>query len=330
MRETQLARMGAQGFVMIALCLCACLQDFDKFRVQEDGGGGVGGMGGDLSSTTTTTSATGGMGGEPSTTTTTTAGGMGGEGGTGGSDPCSPTQKLCEGECVQVNDPDFGCSAEDDACTPCAFDQASAICEAEQCALGTCDADFEDCDSDPLTGCEASLLDDVDACGGCLSPCGSITAASCNMGVCEGPCGPIPPSGLFVCWVYDTLPVPPNQFVGLAGGTADPDQGETIEEKFLDPWCVNPNMGEPFVLCDLGPAEPNWNIQFRGGLHIAPSSGTITGTWDCSTDSCGGQVYVYEDGTEIGSMISDVVTGVITVIPHFNPPGLRNVRVTIP
>jgi hypothetical protein len=145
-----------------------------------------------------------------------------------------------------------------------------------------------------------------------------------------GPCGPIPPSGLFVCWVYDTLPVPPNQFVGLAGGTADPDQGETIEEKFLDPWCVNPNMGEPFVLCDLGPAEPNWNIQFRGGLHIAPSSGTITGTWDCSTDSCGGQVYVYEDGTEIGSMISDVVTGVITVIPHFNPPGLRNVRVNAP
>ena len=281
-------------------------------------GGGDGG-GGQTSSTTSTASVGGDGGGGGDASSSVSAGGSGGG--------CDVGEKDCDGTCVDVDDPDFGCTPTE--CAPCDLVGATAACQSGQCVIGECLDGFDDCDNEVNTGCETDLMNDLDHCGACNDSC-SVTGADCAIGICTGPCGAVPETGLHACWVYGTLSVPANQFVGLAGGVADPDQGETIQNEFLDPWCVNPDMGEPFVLCDLGDAQPNWDIQFRGGLHISPGSGTITGTWDCGTTTCGGEVYIYLNKEEVGSLVEDVAEGTVSTIAHFNPPGLLNAKVTAP
>lgn len=173
------------------------------------GTGGTGGTGttGGTGGTTATggtagTTATGGTGGAGGTSTTGGTGGAGASGGTGGTGmpdasagsggggagpgdagpdrgpTCTAGQKLCNGSCVATNDPANGCA--DPACTPCAFPNATAVCNTSgQCAIGTCSPGFGNCSTtDPKDGCETDLSK-ADTCGSCTTKC-DATAPLCS------------------------------------------------------------------------------------------------------------------------------------------------------
>jgi hypothetical protein len=91
------------------------------------------------------------------------------------------------------SDPLNGCETAVDAdpqhcgsCTlVCAFPHADAGCAGGICTLGACDDGYEDCDGQPLNGCEADLQHNPDTCGSCSNVC-VVQGGSpvCNAGVC--------------------------------------------------------------------------------------------------------------------------------------------------
>jgi hypothetical protein len=141
-----------------------------------------------------------------------------------------------------------------------------------------------------------------------------------------GPCGPIPATGLSLCWTYGSS-VPASQYVGFAGGTADPAMGQTIQTVFFNPRHVNPTIDQPYVLYDLGNPSEDADIQLRPALFSAPGNSSLPGTWDCGSSACSGDGYVYLNGIEIGSYIDGIADGALSTVPHFDPPYLLNLKV---
>ena len=88
---------------------------------------------------------------------------------------CPSTQKVCDGICVPKSDPTQGCSRQ--TCAPCVLSHATATCDADgQCAVGTCDGAYADCDNTAINGCEVDLDTDKDNCGRCLRKCEDVAA----------------------------------------------------------------------------------------------------------------------------------------------------------
>ncbi len=79
------------------------------------------------------------------------------------------------------------CGACDAACPEGPAGRAS--CVMGSCGL-SCDAGMEDCDGDPITGCEADPMTDIRNCGGCGIRCAPRpnTAATCIAGSCGVEC----------------------------------------------------------------------------------------------------------------------------------------------
>ena len=104
-------------------------------------------------------------------------------GGTPGPDAggCAAGQALCNGQCVDANNPAFGCGS----CTSCLLEQATAKCEAGACVLDICQGGFADCDGQG--GCETSLgtAQDCGACGKACNP-----GEFCDAGSCAAACPP--------------------------------------------------------------------------------------------------------------------------------------------
>ena len=92
------------------------------------------------------------------------------------------TSKTCGSLCVSVNDPEYGCAAED--CTPCSLASAIPACMNGACAIFTCDPNRADCNLDPTDGCEADLLSPA-TCGSCENAC---PAAPHAISTCSGMC----------------------------------------------------------------------------------------------------------------------------------------------
>jgi hypothetical protein len=83
---------------------------------------------------------------------------------------CALGQKLCDGACVSVDDPLFGCGPT--SCAPCELDHTTATCAATGCAVGTCDTGYADCDQSAGNGCETDLSLPAH-CGTCNTTCSS-------------------------------------------------------------------------------------------------------------------------------------------------------------
>src|SRR5690606_31622137 len=77
---------------------------------------------------------------------------------------CPPDRKLCDGACVPLDLPGYGCAR--DTCAPCDLTNASAKCEAGACAVDICVGSFADCDLLPDNGCEVNLNSSAQ-CGVC-------------------------------------------------------------------------------------------------------------------------------------------------------------------
>ncbi len=100
---------------------------------------------------------------------------------------CSPGY----GDCDRV--PGNGCevdlSVDPQHCGACGAlcvtANGTAACRAGACAVGSCNAGFEDCDGMPANGCEADTRNSVTDCGGCGTVC---TAANGTAGCASGAC----------------------------------------------------------------------------------------------------------------------------------------------
>lgn len=104
--------------------------------------------------------------------------------------PCGTEQKACEGACVDMSDPAFGCGAE--ACAPCDVANATAACAGTQCVIASCTGTFDNCNNSSDDGCESDPMTDPSNCGGCGNACIAPHATpTCEDGTCAvGECAP--------------------------------------------------------------------------------------------------------------------------------------------
>lgn len=79
--------------------------------------------------------------------------------------PCSKygtNTKYCNGKCVYVDDPAYGCRA--DTCMPCIVAHATAVCGDGACVIAQCMDDYLDCNAKASDGCEYEPPNDGDTC----------------------------------------------------------------------------------------------------------------------------------------------------------------------
>ncbi len=107
--------------------------------------------------------------------------------GTDGAAQCGPGTKLCEGNCVSVDNPSYGCSGTD--CAPCQITGAAVYCKNLTCTLDECLPGRLDCDLNSSDGCEIDPATDVQNCGTCGNTCdASNGTSSCVAGTCDVVC----------------------------------------------------------------------------------------------------------------------------------------------
>ena len=86
----------------------------------------------------------------------------------GDTDTCPSGQASCNGLCESTAIDPANCGA----CGTNCLNNASAICNAGTCMLGTCNPGFGDCDHNPSNGCETNLHTSSN-CGSCGNACSS-------------------------------------------------------------------------------------------------------------------------------------------------------------
>ncbi|MFI5298457.1 MAG: hypothetical protein ACHREM_10185, partial [Polyangiales bacterium] len=80
------------------------------------------------------------------------------------------------------------CSACADKCAPA---NAAGACVTSACTIGTCNPGYQDCDTNPVNGCEINTAGDASNCGTCGNLCtypnaGALcTAGVCGLGACN-------------------------------------------------------------------------------------------------------------------------------------------------
>lgn len=130
-------------------------------------------------------------------------------------DSCDADYGNCD------NDPSNGCEqglASDiqncGACgNQCSYPNATAVCTAGSCEMGSCLAGFADCDGLASNGCEVDTRSDAQNCGGCGNVCDLANASeSCAQSQCQvaschadfGDCDAAPANGCEVSLTTDT------------------------------------------------------------------------------------------------------------------------------
>jgi hypothetical protein len=105
-----------------------------------------------------------------------------------GSKPCEVTPG--DFRCVSTTDPEYGCAR--DSCVPCTLAHAVEVCGGDgECAVGTCEPEFQNCDLVAKNGCEVDLTASYANCGHCNNSCGDALrdmpralSAQCAAGRC--------------------------------------------------------------------------------------------------------------------------------------------------
>jgi alpha-tubulin suppressor-like RCC1 family protein len=97
---------------------------------------------------------------------------------------CGAGQKSCNGTCVSIADPLYGCT--DTMCVPCSVAGGAAACHGKVCKLASCSAPKADCDSSVGTGCETNTQTSAAHCGACGQACAA--GKVCSAGSCKAEC----------------------------------------------------------------------------------------------------------------------------------------------
>jgi hypothetical protein len=92
---------------------------------------------------------------------------------------CGPGQQMCNGSCVSLADPLFGCG--NPSCAPCTSHHSTMGCVGRTCVVTACDVGFADCDDTPVDGCETDLSK-ATSCGACNAVCGAASPVCTAVG----------------------------------------------------------------------------------------------------------------------------------------------------
>lgn len=134
------------------------------------------------------------------------------------------------------------------------------------------------------------------------------------------PCGPYPPTGYAVCWVYPHSAYP-SLFVGLAGAVATP--GHFVNLEWKDPMignagnCVAGMPSADSVICTFDELPVGSTVEFVAGLHQGQSNPTESSTFACNLQQCFGEVYAYHNGVLIGKYVNGQAYDKVHTVPHF-------------
>ena len=85
---------------------------------------------------------------------------------------CPMGLHICNGVCVSLTDPVYGCG--DPSCAPCASTHSTMACAGRKCIVGSCDPGYANCNADPKDGCEVDFSK-PETCGACNAACGVAT-----------------------------------------------------------------------------------------------------------------------------------------------------------
>ncbi len=197
-------------------------------------------------------------GGGVSTSTSGSTTGVSSSGGSGGNDVCPDGQKRCNGNCVDIDDPEFGCT--DDACDPCDLANADATCSEGACSIGGCADGYDDCDDKPGNGCEIDLTSDIDNCGECGHECDH----GCEASTCNPVCGPgnllMSTQGLSLCYINEDTP--PNSYIALAGKVEGQDTYQPLVQSD-NTLCIATSISDTSLVCNLGLVTLPQTIKIR-------------------------------------------------------------------
>lgn len=268
--------------------------------------GGVAGSGGSAGALTGGTGTVGGAAGSGGVGGSAGAAGSGGVGGTAGMDAgmdggdadppdvaCTGEQKRCNGMCVDIDDPAFGCGQM--GCDPCSIPGAVAACENNACVFAGCATGFADCNNDLADLCETEVGTDANNCGACGNACvvnhgtAGCQNSQCTVESCDtdwGDCDGDPTNG---CESF--LPTDPENCAGC-GNVCDPaSSGQpvcndgTCSEKaclsFLSD-CNNDSSDgcEAFISADVN------NCGYCGRVCELPNAVATCSQSECAIESC--------------------------------------------
>jgi hypothetical protein len=102
---------------------------------------------------------------------------------------CLPGYADCNGSATDGCEVSLATPANCGVCgTRCDVGNATATCINGNCVIEACDIGYANCDGDASNGCEQSVADDPDNCGGCGWACATSNSAfcprECNWGMC--------------------------------------------------------------------------------------------------------------------------------------------------
>lgn len=92
---------------------------------------------------------------------------------------CASPQRLCSGQCREVERDATNCGACNRVCN---LNGAISNCERGVCTVAVCRSGYGNCDGVPSNGCEVDLTTDAH-CGNCTTRCASPARCSSNAGV---------------------------------------------------------------------------------------------------------------------------------------------------
>ncbi len=213
-----------------------------------------------------------------------------------------PGQKACGWRCVDVDDPEAGCTVT--GCEPCPAGAANtvAICGVANNCASTCAAGFADCDGDPADGCERPVASDQANCGACDRSC----ATTCSAGECqtapttlvaasgEQPRG-IAVAGADLAWATDPPvaggvdPVGVLYRASITGGTATATPGFAPGHAS---WVTSAGGGSVLVTGTESSYSDCWYVDAAGtativcGYRDYSIAGVVSnGLWTCYADT---------------------------------------------
>jgi hypothetical protein len=109
-----------------------------------------------------------------------------------GFETCPAGTGECDGNPATICETPLDTTTDCGACgATCDLANASETCPAGVCTLGTCSAEFGNCDAEPANGCETSF-NTVSDCGGCGLACtNEHGTTACSSGACQPSCEPL-------------------------------------------------------------------------------------------------------------------------------------------
>lgn len=200
----------------------------------------------------------------------------------------------------------------------CVLPNATSHCEASACAVDTCAANFGDCDTMPLNGCEAAFPTDPNHCGRCNYVCGPgqfCAAAKCraNELITFGGALSFTMSGATAelhrfnlasnTWEAITA-VAPNGFPTPRSrhlAFYDQPRNRMLVWGGVD-GAGTPMQPDVWVL-DFGVSPPRWSTLTVTGTPPSPRFASVG-----AVDPMANKIYIFGGTTELGEGMSDLFT----------------------